>query len=282
MRELQNVTHLTAGGVDTWYRSGDRRIFLSDVVDRTNGETMSVGFARYAPGEANDWVVTYDEALVVTRGTYTVASADGIEATARAGEVIFLRKGTALTYSAGRAGAEVVYVTYPHWTAAQEASEHAALLDRFQPDPGGPGDDAVATDAIALLRSIYDPIVRGESDDLGPFFDALADDVVFTLPVGELRGKDEVAGYFTAGSDAMEFHPFDRPLEYYGEGERVVVLGDERFRDRRTGATHHAEWAWVFDVHDGLITRIVAIQDLSGITETIREVVERARAGRLV
>jgi hypothetical protein len=46
----EGITHVTPGDVETGYRSGERRIFLSDVVDARNGETMSVGFARYAPG----------------------------------------------------------------------------------------------------------------------------------------------------------------------------------------------------------------------------------------
>jgi ethanolamine utilization protein EutQ len=83
-------------------------------------------------------VVTYDEALIVTRGTYSVTSEDGAKTTADAGELIFLRKGTKVVYSAGETGAEVVYVTYPHWVKAQEASEHAALLDGFQPIEGAP------------------------------------------------------------------------------------------------------------------------------------------------
>jgi ethanolamine utilization protein EutQ (cupin superfamily) len=59
----QGVTKLTADDVETWYRSGERRLFLADVLDASNSDSMSVGFARYAPGEANDWLVTYDEAL---------------------------------------------------------------------------------------------------------------------------------------------------------------------------------------------------------------------------
>jgi ethanolamine utilization protein EutQ len=127
-----------AEDVDTWYRSGDRKVFLSDVVDPSNGESMSVGFARYAPGESNEWVVTYDEALIVTRGAYSVTSADGVETTARAGEVIFLRKNTPVVYSAKEEGAEVVYVTYPHWIDAQRQSEHAAFLETFHPSEEAP------------------------------------------------------------------------------------------------------------------------------------------------
>jgi ketosteroid isomerase-like protein len=58
-----------------------------------------------------------------------------------------------------------------------------------------------------------------------------------------------------------------------GDGDQVVIVGDETFRVKETGVTHEADWAWVYEVHDGLITRILAIEDLSGIEDTIRQVV---------
>jgi ethanolamine utilization protein EutQ len=267
----------TPDQAETWYQSQDRHVFLSDVVDPTNGDTMSVGFARYGPGESNEWVVTYDEALIVTRGAYSVISADGVKTTAKAGELIFLDKGTQVVYSAEEAGADVVYVTYPHWMDAQQRSEHAALLDTFHPIDEVPSR-STATDAVELLQEIYGPLERGESTDFQAFFDALADDVVFELPVGELRGRRAVIDYFTSAAATMEFHPFEKPLEYFGDGDRVVVVGDELFKVKRTGVTHQAEWAWVYDVPDGQITRIVAIEDLSGIADEIREVVAKAQS----
>jgi ethanolamine utilization protein EutQ (cupin superfamily) len=107
------ITKFTPDDVETWYRSRDRKIFLGDVLDSHNSESMSLGFAHYAPGESNASVVTYDEALVVTKGALTVTSAEGVETTARVGEVVFLRAGTPVVYSAKDAGAEVVYVIYP-------------------------------------------------------------------------------------------------------------------------------------------------------------------------
>jgi ethanolamine utilization protein EutQ len=263
----------TADDVATWYRAGDRRIFLGDVLDPGNSQSMSVGFARYAPGESNEWVVTYDEALIVTRGAYTVTSAEGAETTARAGEVIFLGKGTRVVYSAKEEGADVVYVTYPHWVQAQEASEHAALLDTFQPSAERPEPH----DAVALLRSIYDPLERGESEDLHPFFDAFDEDIVFTTSVGEVRGKAAVMGYFSQAAAAMEFDIFVRPLEYVGDGNRAVQLGGEIFKVKETGKTHEADWAWVYDVEDGRITRILGIQDLSGVADEAAEALANAR-----
>lgn len=127
-----SVRRFTADQAD-WYQYRDREIFVGDVLDSSNSETMSVGFYRNRnKGEANEWIVTYDEALVVTKGALTVRSAEGAT-TARPGEVIFLTKGTKVAYEAAEDGTEVVYVTYPHWMDAHRKSEHAHLLDAYQP-----------------------------------------------------------------------------------------------------------------------------------------------------
>jgi len=138
LKQLAPVTHLSRHDVDQWSKAKASDLYLGDVVDHTNAESMSVGFALYEPGAANDWVVTYDEALIVTEGAYSVTDVHGETTTARVGEVIFLRKGTKVVYSAGADGAKVVYVTYPHWVDAQEHSEHAGLLDTFEPLAGAP------------------------------------------------------------------------------------------------------------------------------------------------
>jgi ethanolamine utilization protein EutQ len=96
---------------------------------------MSVGFYRNKKkGERNEWVVTYDEALIVTKGALTIRSAEGAK-TAKSGEVIFLTKGTEVAYEAAEDDTEVVYVTYPHWMDAHSRSEYAGLLDSYHPIP---------------------------------------------------------------------------------------------------------------------------------------------------
>jgi ethanolamine utilization protein EutQ len=76
-----SVKRFTIKDPATWYQAGDRRIFLADVLDASNSDTMSVGFARYDKGESNEWIVTYDEVLIVTKGAFTVRSAAGARAT---------------------------------------------------------------------------------------------------------------------------------------------------------------------------------------------------------
>ncbi|MBA2519259.1 MAG: cupin [Chloroflexia bacterium] len=94
----------------------DQDVFLGDVINQANGDSMSVGWARYSKGARNEYTITYDEALIVTKGRFTVRSAEG-DLTANAGEVIYLSKGTAVTYIADE-DCDVVYVTYPFWRDA--------------------------------------------------------------------------------------------------------------------------------------------------------------------
>jgi ethanolamine utilization protein EutQ len=122
--------------VGAWHQARGTAMAIGDVVDATNGESMSVGFARYARGAANPWTVGYDEALVIIKGVFTV-EAEGDARTATAGEVIFLRRGTTVVYRAEE-DAEVVFVTYPHWLAATQASEQlAGQLDEYDEIPAG-------------------------------------------------------------------------------------------------------------------------------------------------
>ena len=82
-------------------------------------------------GEKNQWVVTYDEALIVTKGALTVRFSSGAKTVGGRGD--FLTKGTEVAYEAAEDETEVVYVTYPHWMDAQTRSKHADLLDSYHP-----------------------------------------------------------------------------------------------------------------------------------------------------
>jgi ethanolamine utilization protein EutQ len=117
-----------------WYRRRDQDLRLADAIDGATGAAMTVGFARYAAGESNEWVTTYDEALVVTKGTFAVDSG-GESTVGRPGEVIYLSTGTPLVYRA-ITDAEVVYVSYPHWYDATARSPQAFRLGEFAEEAG--------------------------------------------------------------------------------------------------------------------------------------------------
>jgi ethanolamine utilization protein EutQ len=127
-----SVRHFTSKDAK-FYQYSDLQIFVGDVLDSSNSDTMSVGFYRnMRKGDRNEWVVSYDEALIVTKGALTVRAADGAK-TAKAGEIIFLTNGTAIAYESAEDDTEVVYVTYPHWMDTQTKSKHAHLLNSYHP-----------------------------------------------------------------------------------------------------------------------------------------------------
>lgn len=126
------VEHFTGKDAE-FFQYLDKEIYVGDVLGPDNSSHMSAGYYRNRKkGERNEWVVTYDEVLVVTKGALVIRTLEGTK-TARPGEIIFLKKGTALAYEAGEDDTEVVYVSYPHWLKATEQSEHAHLLDSYRP-----------------------------------------------------------------------------------------------------------------------------------------------------
>lgn len=118
-------------------------------------------------------------------------------------------------------------------------------------------------DHIAVLRGIWGPQERGESEDTGPFFARVADDVVYAKSgIGVLEGKAALRNYMDNIDKTMVLGAFERPLEFLRNDDRVVVLGEESFLLKETGATALREWVWFIDFRDGLIVRILEIQDV--------------------
>jgi ketosteroid isomerase-like protein len=126
-------------------------------------------------------------------------------------------------------------------------------------------------DNIALIRNVL------ETEDWPLLIDHLADDVIFKVTVpdgtpisGEFRGKQAVVDHFNRLGSLLEFRQ-EQPLQYFGEGDRVVVLGKESFDVKENGVTvRGSEYADVFDFRGGRITRFLIIQDLSAVVEAYR------------
>jgi ethanolamine utilization protein EutQ len=127
------IRHLTAEQVATWYQQGDVEMVVGDAQDPASVAPLVIGFARYRKGATNRIAtLPYDEALVITRGVFTVRRPDGV-ATATAGEVIFHRAGTEVVYQADE-DAEMVYVCYPALVMEQAGEEAGG---GFHPAAGG-------------------------------------------------------------------------------------------------------------------------------------------------
>ncbi len=127
-------------------------------------------------------------------------------------------------------------------------------------------------DNIAFVKSVL------ETEDWPRLIDRLADDVVFKVTIpegtpvsGEFRGKQAVVEHLMNLGDLLEFRQ-EKPLEYYGNGERVVVLGQETVEVKKSGVTvPRSEYADVLDFREGLITGFLIIQDMSAFVDAYRD-----------
>jgi ketosteroid isomerase-like protein len=118
-------------------------------------------------------------------------------------------------------------------------------------------------------------------------FDMLADDVVWIhegprhpdVPwyPGEIRGKQALIDMITSEGGAITDldleDPVERPLEFVGTGNRVVVLDEERYTIAMTGVTvRNNRNAIVMDFRDGLVSQIRIIANLADYIESHRGV----------
>jgi ketosteroid isomerase-like protein len=125
-------------------------------------------------------------------------------------------------------------------------------------------------DNIALAKRLINP----PDGNWQPLLDHLAEDIVFSVTIpdgtpisGEFRGKPAVIEHFERLPELLAFEQ-ERPMDFLGAGDRVVVLGRESFEIKKTGVTvTGSEYADVLDFRDGLITRFLVIQDLSAVVE---------------
>jgi uncharacterized protein len=126
-------------------------------------------------------------------------------------------------------------------------------------------------DHIALMKRIL------EYEDWQLLIDHLAADVELKVTIGDgtpvrplIRGKQAVADHLMGLGDLLEFRQ-EVPLEYFARGDRVVVLGRETYEIKKTGvAVVGSEYADVVDFRDGLIARLLIIQDLSAFVDAYR------------
>jgi len=109
-----------------------------------------------------------------------------------------------------------------------------------------------------VVRRLYAAFGRG---DVAGVLDTLAEDIEWRIAgpselsyAGVHRGRDEVAKFFETLGQAQEFEVFEAQ-EYFARGDKVVVLGHERQRVKATGLTVETEWAQVFTLAGGKITK---------------------------
>jgi hypothetical protein len=122
-------------------------------------------------------------------------------------------------------------------------------------------------DDTTELRRAVDRLLLGE---LEPLLDLLHQDVVFQVFGGcepgdadetfylEDSGKEAVADYFTAFGGMVAFWQMD----YSARGDQLIAWGSESFTVERCALEGGTEFALVFDLSDGQISRLLVAEDL--------------------
>jgi uncharacterized protein len=123
----------------------------------------------------------------------------------------------------------------------------------------------------ALVQDMYAAFGRG---DIASLLDGCADDITWIgvygcgpqVPFsGEKHGKAEVAAFFKSVAETEKFSVFD-PKQFIATGDTVVCLG------HYTATTHigkqfDGDFAMVFTLRDGKVTRYQEFCDSAGINE---------------
>lgn len=124
---------------------------------------------------------------------------------------------------------------------------------------------------VERTRSIFEEMARTGS--IQPLLDALADDASYklSLPVGtplsgEFRGRDSITEYFERLDEVLDVLEVNT-REFVGNGDQVIVLGDEQFVVRKSGRRCASEFAFILEFREGQVARVRVIEDLSGIVE---------------
>lgn len=121
-----------------------------------------------------------------------------------------------------------------------------------------------------VVQSVFEKFGRG---DVTGLLEMIAEDAEWSAPgpevvpyFGERRGRDGALEFFKQLGSNVEFERFE-PGDFVAEGERVVALGFERGRVRRTGKAFDNHWALVFTVRGGMVAGLRIYENTSAVAE---------------
>jgi hypothetical protein len=134
------------------------------------------------------------------------------------------------------------------------------------------------SDMTTAVRRAVDRLLAGE---LGPMLDLLAEDVEFEVASGgdvpgcsQDAGRQPVVDYFTALGGLVAFWQMD----YTAAGGQVIAWGKESFTIERCELEGGCEFALVFDLSGGTISRLLVIENLPSFIRGGGSLVEASSA----
>jgi ketosteroid isomerase-like protein len=113
---------------------------------------------------------------------------------------------------------------------------------------------------IAAVLSVQDP--NTELESAGP------KDIPWA---GSFRGHEGAKRYFAAIEAEAEIDAFE-PHTFLAQGDKVVVLGFEKVRAKRTGRSYEIHWVHAFTLSNGKITKFREYCDTATVAAAFRKV----------
>jgi len=129
-------------------------------------------------------------------------------------------------------------------------------------------------DNVKIVRDTMEAFLRTGSPE--PLLAAITEDAVIKAVIadgtpisGHFQGREGFLRYLSALHEVMEILEVET-TDFAASADRVVILGHERARVRRTGKMLDCEIATVFTLRDGKIARMVAMAEMSPIVDAYR------------
>jgi len=112
--------------------------------------------------------------------------------------------------------------------------------------------------ALEIVKDVYN---RFAEEDIAGFLILCAGDIEWVVngPAAlekcrTFKGREGVQEFLKILGESWEFSEFT-PKQFLTDGPTVIVLGEEKGRDKKSGVPFENRWAHVFDVKDEQIIR---------------------------
>ena len=116
-----------------------------------------------------------------------------------------------------------------------------------------------------------------EAGNISSLLKLVSDNVEWILPEvpgvavsGTRHGRDGVADFFRTLNESQEAVIFE-PRQFIAQGDKVVVLGHYSFRVKGTRQQFESDWAHVFTILNGQITRFQEFTDTAAVAVAYRK-----------
>jgi ketosteroid isomerase-like protein len=123
-------------------------------------------------------------------------------------------------------------------------------------------------DNVKVVQQAY---ANFKSGNIPAVLELVADKVEWQLPEmesvplgGRRKGRDGVAGFFAKMAELQEVLNFE-PREFIAQGDKVVVVGTYSFRVKGTRQDFTSDWAHMFTVQNGKISRFQEFSDTAKV-----------------